>query len=83
MADIDDKKRKTAGRRATAGLSFLEHLFVEPVINVKQVEKSCGLSTKAANDLVSLFIEQGILKEISGKTRYRLFLFEPYLNLFK
>lgn len=82
-ADIDDKLRKTAGRRANTALSLLEHLFVEPIINVKQVEKSCGLSTKAANDLVGLFMEQGILKEISGKTRYRLFLFEPYLNLFK
>ncbi len=25
----------------------------------------------------------GILKEISGKTRYRLFLFAPYVDLFK
>jgi len=30
-----------------------------------------------------MFVKQGILKEISGKTRYRLFLFAQYVNLFK
>ena len=81
--NIDNKLRNAAGRRANTALTLLTHLFKQPFINVKQVEKICGLSTKAANDMVSLFIEQDILKEISGKTRYRLFLFEPYVNLFK
>ena len=58
-------------------------LFKESFISVRQAEEICNLSKKAANDLVSLFVQQGILKEISGKTRYRLFLFESYLNLFK
>lgn len=75
--------RGVAGRRTHSALALLTHLFKEPFINVKQAEGICDLSTKAANDLVNLFAQQGILKEISGKTRYRLFIFAPYVDLFK
>ncbi|KJU87681.1 filamentation induced by cAMP protein fic [Candidatus Magnetobacterium bavaricum] len=72
----------TAGRRTDTALMLLMHLFEQPVIRIKQVEKICGLSTKAANDLVGLFQQHGILKETSGQARYRIFCFEPYLSLF-
>lgn len=80
---IESMLRGTAGRRTNSTLVLLTHLFKEPFINVKQAEGICDLSTKAANDLVTLFVQQGILKEISGKTRYRLYLFAPYIDLFK
>ncbi len=79
---IEGKLRESAGRRTHSALVLLAQLFQQPVVSVKHAEKICNLSTKAANDLVSLFIRQGILKEISGKTRYRLFLFASYLALF-
>ena len=80
---LENAMRNAAGRRTQSALILLTHLFKEPFISVRQAEEICSLSKKAANDLVSLFAQQGILKEISGKTRYRLFLFESYLNLFK
>ncbi len=80
---IENTLRDAAGRRAHSSLVLLTHLFKEPFINVKQAEGICDLSTKAANDLVNIFVKQGILKEISGKTRYRFFLFAQYVNLFK
>ena len=80
---LENAMRNAAGRRTQSALILLTHLFKEPFISVRQAEEICNLSKKAANDLVSLFVQQGILKEISGKTRYRLFLFESYLNLFK
>lgn len=80
---VEKTIRSAAGRRAHSALALLTHLFKEPFINVKQAEGICDLSTKAANDLVNLFVQQGILKEISGKTRYRFFLFAPYVDLFK
>ncbi len=80
---VENTLRGIAGRRTHSALALLTHLFKEPFINVKQAEGICDLSKKAANDLVNLFVQQGILKEISGKTRYRLFLFAPYVDLFK
>lgn len=80
---LENRLHERAGRRTPSALVLLTHLFKEPIISVKQAERICDLSKKAANDLVSLFVKQGILKEISGKTRYRLFLFATYLELFK
>jgi len=80
---LENRLHERAGRRTPSALVLLTHLFKEPIISVKQAEGICDLSKKAANDLVSLFVKQGILKEISGKTRYRLFLFATYLELFK
>ncbi len=80
---LENTLRTSAGRRTHSALALLAHLFKGPVVSVKQVTGVCDLSTKAANDLVTLFVQRGILREISGKTRYRLFLFSPYLDLFK
>ena len=80
---IEAGLRSSAGRRAHSALDLLAHLFKGPIISVKQAASVCDLSAKAANDLVNLFVQRGILKEISGKTRYRRFIFNPYLDLFK
>ncbi|NTU45016.1 MAG: Fic family protein [Chlorobiaceae bacterium] len=72
-----------SGRRAKSALSLLGHLFINPVVTVKQVKIVCDLSIKSANDLVELFQSEGILKEISGQTRYRIFVFSEYLDKFK
>lgn len=70
------------GRRSNSGLKLLNHLFKEPMVSVKKVETICQLSTKAANELVCIFSESKWLKQIDTSERYRMFVFEPYLNLF-
>lgn len=74
---------KNWGRRSSQALILLQYLFEEPIVAVKQVENICKLSKKAANELVNEFERSGILMEISGQTRYRVFVFREYLNLFK
>ncbi|HCN84051.1 MAG TPA: cell filamentation protein Fic [Sphingobacteriaceae bacterium] len=75
--------KKEWGRRSNKGLILLHHLFKEPVIQVKTIEKVCSLSTKAANDLVTQFVADNILVEVSGRTRYRIFIFQEYLAMFR
>ncbi len=74
--------RENLKRRAHTGLQLLEHLFKEPAITVSQVEIICNVSKKTAHDLVRQFIELGILNELTGKKRYRVFLFKDYLDKF-
>jgi len=38
---------------------------------------------QAANNLIAILQEKGILKEITGQSRNRIFAFEPYLELFR
>lgn len=81
--DHEETIKKEWGRRSNKGLILLQHLFKEPVIQVKTIEKVCSLSTKAANDLVTQFVADNILVEVSGRTRYRIFIFQEYLAMFR
>jgi len=74
--------RKEAGRRADSAMILLVELFKYPVVRVNDVKSICNLSKKSANNLVKLMTETGILKEVSGKTRNKIFLFENYVKLF-
>ncbi|WP_206513783.1 hypothetical protein [Pseudoflavitalea rhizosphaerae] len=71
------------GRRQASGQKLLDQLFHNPVINIKKVEEVCQLSTKAANDLVRIFEDKKWLVQENGSVKYRWFVFEPYLSLFK
>lgn len=71
------------GRRAGAGLQLLEHLFRNPVVNVKRVVEATGLSQPAANALVNAMEDIGVLREMTGKKTYRVFGFDRYLQLFQ
>ena len=81
--DLENNLHKYAGRRTDSAIILLTHLFKHPLVRVKDVEDICKLTTKSANMLVHFMTEQNILKEISGKTRNRIFLFKEYLDLFK
>ena len=71
------------GKRARQGSALLHSLFSKPVVTVKDVHILTGLSPKASNDLVQLFVTEGILKEITGYLRNRVFVFDEYVRLFR
>jgi Fic family protein len=75
--------RREAGRRADSAMILLVELFKYPVVKVNDVKRICSLSKKSANNLVKLMTEMGILNEITGKSRNKIFLFENYIELFK
>lgn len=70
------------GRRSHSALVLLQALFVDPVTTIDKARATCDLSFKAANDLVKLMQEGNYLKELTGQTRNRVFVFEPYLSVF-
>lgn len=70
------------GRRGNNALKLLIDLFKRPVINIKMVKEVCGISPKAANDLVALFEEKKWLRNLNEARRNRYFVFDPYLKLF-
>jgi len=80
---LERKIQTEWGRRTNNALLLFNYLFKDPVIDVKRVENVCGLSFKTANVLVSSFEKEGILKEITGQSRNRMFRFDPYISLFK
>lgn len=64
------------------GLMLLSNLFQRPLVNIKLVATLLDSTFPTASRLVSSFEELGILKEITGQKRSRMFRYEPYLALF-
>lgn len=81
-ANLETIINGTFGRKSHSANKLLNFLFQKPIVGVKQVEEITGLSYKAANDLVSDFKDAGILTEITGQSRNRLFYFDDYMKLF-
>ncbi|MDX1520551.1 MAG: Fic family protein [Anaerolineae bacterium] len=61
---------------------LVQTLFKQPVIKVKQVEDLLGVRYNTAAALVHDLIKLGILREITGQKRNRLYIFDPYVRLF-
>ncbi|MGN6566903.1 MAG: Fic family protein [Flavipsychrobacter sp.] len=80
--NLEGEIHKNWGRRTQSALILLNHLFNEPLVTVKEAEKICALSKKAAGDLIESFEDYGILEELTGQSRNRVFIFNSYLDLF-
>jgi Fic family protein len=70
------------GRAAGSGHRVLESLFDRPIVTVGDVQQTTGTSYPSANNLVSRFVELGVLTEMTGYTRNRRFRYSPYIELF-
>ena len=80
--DLEKNLQVNFGRRNASAQLLLNSLFVQPATSVEATLKICGISYKAANDLIGLMCKHEILQEITGQTRNRVFIFAPYLNIF-
>jgi Fic family protein len=80
---IDKDIHANFGRRGNSALKLMDKLFKNPVTTVEQAAEICKLSFKAANDLVGLLNRKLYLKELTGNSRNRIFIFEPYLRIFE
>lgn len=70
------------GKRARPGRELLFNLYSNPIVSVNKVADIVGMTHQSANALVSQFVEQDILKEVTGFRRNRLFVFSDYLEIF-
>lgn len=81
--DLEQKIQKEWGKRVNTALLLLNYLFEHPIVRVKEVEKITSLSYKSSNDLITSFVKEEILKEMTGQSRNRMFIFESYIKLFR
>lgn len=70
------------GRAAGNGLVVLERLYEVPVISVNSARQLNGTSYAAANQLIARMADSGILREFTGHTRNRMFIYQSYVDLF-
>jgi Fic family protein len=70
------------GRAAGNGHRVLETLYKRPIVSVNEVRGLIGTTYPAANQLVDRMAQIGILTEMTGQVRNRLFQYAPYIRLF-
>lgn len=80
--NLETKLNQSFGKKSSKANLLMQQLFKKPIIHVKQVQALTQTSYKAANDLVNDFVKAGILKEMTGQSRNRVFVFDDYLKLF-
>ena len=62
---------------------LIDLLFKNPVIDVKNIVEELNTHRDTANELVKRFEKIGILKEITGKQRYKKYIFSDYVDIIK
>ncbi|WP_430443431.1 Fic family protein [Sphingorhabdus contaminans] len=69
-------------RKQANAQSLMRLLYQRPIVDVKQVSTSLKLNTNTTNSLMADFVTHGILREITGQRRNRLFAFDQYIKIF-
>jgi len=81
MFRSDRARIEGAGRRAGSALRVHEVLKVRPIQSMSTARAAAVLSFPAASSAMDLLVELGIARELTGKRRNRLFVYDQYLNV--
>ena len=70
------------GKRAPTARAALNLLYRKPVINAAELRLALDISQPTANALLNDFARLGVLREVTGAGRNKIYAFEAYLGLF-
>lgn len=70
------------GKKSQNAKALVDFLYQKPIISSADIIEPLGISKPTANLLLSDFVEKGILIEVTGLQRNKLYSFERYLNIF-
>jgi len=75
---ITDQFGSSAGRAT----KLLESLYKKPTVSVNDAKDLLDISYPNANNMIDKFCDHGVLFEITGNARNRVFLYSRYVDLF-
>ncbi len=70
-------RKERAGERLSQAVNVL---FSSPILTVRQMEKQLGISYLAAERCIQRLVELGLLREITGKARNRIYQADAILK---
>ncbi|MFH1021102.1 MAG: Fic family protein, partial [Pseudomonadota bacterium] len=70
------------GKRSPTARESLKVLYRNPMVRAADLEAGLSVSPPTANALIKDLIRLGILVEITGQQRGRVYVFDRYLKLF-
>ena len=79
MEDLTNvQKLGRSGGKAAGALSFFRK---RPILDIKGVAAAMSTNFPAATRAVQALVEQGILRETTGKARNRVFVYQRYIEI--
>ena len=69
-------------RSGIQALRLLQSLFARPIVSINQIRERLDVTYASALRLVDRFVSWGLLIEITGQSRNRLFEYRQYIDLF-
>jgi len=81
--EIEHNKITKLGKKTKTAQQFLIYLFKNPIVDSEDVSKEMNINISTGLRLINDFMELGILKEVTGFKRNRIFMFKEYIHLFE
>lgn len=81
MFSADRARIEPHGRRVGSALRVHDALKARPILSMSEVCRMTGLSFPAASSAMDLLVELVIARELTGKRRNRLFVYDGYLSV--
>jgi len=82
--DLERNKLPTLGKKLPTAMELLTALFKNPIMDAHDVAQALGgVHFSTAARMIRDFEQRGILQELTGYKRNRIYSFEPYLRIFR
>lgn len=81
LFDDDTRRTQAIGRGAANALRVLAALRQRPVLSLKQLCHTSAMNFPTASKAMQNLIGAGIARELTGQTRYRVFVYDAYLKI--
>ncbi len=84
ITDLFEEHRRqieTLGRPAASVLRVFQHMQRNPIVSIPATAQKIGISAPTVAKSLEHMRRLGILREITGRERRRLFDYEPYLAI--
>lgn len=81
--DCEEKRIYNLGKKVSNAKLLLDYLFQQPIVSAELVSQNIGISQVSTYKLLDDFVGLGILREMTGQKRNRLYVFDEYFSIFK
>jgi Fic family protein len=81
LFEADRRKIEGLGRPAASALRMHQLMQTRPIISIPAAAEKLSLSAPTVTKSIDHMIRLGLLREITGKQRHRLFVCDPYLAI--
>jgi Fic family protein len=78
-----EKQMDALGKRSVDAWLVVDHLYGKSIVSAKELVELTGKSPQTVYNLLADLERLQIIKEITGAQRYKLYMFQSYINYFK